>query len=75
MANEDRKCKKKISPAMFIPIIAIQGVKTKVLQDAVPTNHNGNNLLCYICQLGMVSISKIISSPCTCAFLGDYTER
>jgi hypothetical protein len=75
VANEDRKCKKKISPAMFIPIIAIQGVKTKVLQDAVPTNHNGNNLLCYICQLGMVSISKIISSPCTCAFLGDYTER
>jgi hypothetical protein len=62
---------------MFIPIIAvqIQGVKTKVLQDAVPANHNGNNLLCYICQLGMVSISKIISSPCTCAFLGDYTER
>lgn len=62
---------------MFIPIIAIQtqGVKTKVLQDAVPTNHNGNNLLCYICQLGMVWISKIISSPCTCAFLGDYTER
>lgn len=24
VANEDRKCKKKISPAMFIPIIAIQ---------------------------------------------------